>query len=43
MKELMQANGQSATLSTPVAFMEFLRVDSARTSDYIKQAGIKPQ
>jgi len=43
MKELMQANGQSAALSTPVAFTEFLRVDSARTSDYIKQAGIKPQ
>jgi hypothetical protein len=43
MKELMQANGQSAALSTPVAFTEFLRVDSARTSDYIKQVGIKPQ
>jgi len=30
-------------MRAPGAFTEFLRVDSARTSDYIKQSGIKPQ
>jgi len=43
MKEQLQANGQSPVLSTPAAFGEFLRIDSARTSEYIKQAGINPQ
>lgn len=43
MQEQLQANGQSPALSTPTAFGEFLRIDSARTSEYIKQAGVNPQ
>jgi hypothetical protein len=43
LKTLMHGNGQSAALSTPAEFIEFLRVDIARTSDYIQKANITAQ
>lgn len=43
MQELMSNNGQHAAISSPAEFAKFLQEDSARTSEYIKQAGISPQ